>query len=150
MPASYEKYTGDCIAKMLDSPAGMWYDTQAVKRHALTGGMTVDRTPLDRALLLDFYGELLTDRQKGCCDLHWNEDLSLAEIAELYGMTRQAVWDNLHRAEEKLRQFEDKTGIVRRYLRRREQIEEVRVRLEALLPKNDESRSVLRRLDELM
>ncbi len=107
-------------------------------------------TPLDRALLLDFYGELLTQRQRTCCDLHWNEDLSLAEIAELQGLTRQAVWDNLRRAEEKLSNIEEKTGIVRRFLNRREQIEEVRVRLEALLPQNDESARLLARLDELM
>jgi len=107
-------------------------------------------TPLDRTLLLDFYGEMLTERQRTCCDLHWNEDYSLAEIAELQGLTRQAVWDNLRRAEDKLVRFEEKTGIVRRYLLRREQIEEVRVRLEALLPENDECRLLLKRLDELM
>ena len=107
-------------------------------------------TPLDRALLLDFYGELLTQRQRICCDLHWNEDYSLAEIAELHGMSRQAVWDNLRRAEDKLRGFEEKTGIVRRFLDRREQIERVRERLAALLPENEESRRVLARLDELI
>ena len=129
----------------------MWYDARAVKNHALTGeGTALERTPLDRALLLDFYGELLTEKQRRLCDLHWNEDLSLAEIAEHESTTRQAVWDNLLRAEAKLRQFEEKTGIVRRYLLRREQIEEVRERLFALLPDNDESRAILRRLDELM
>jgi len=107
-------------------------------------------TPLDRVLLLDFYGELLTERQKLCCDLHWNEDYSLAEIAELGGMSRQAVWDNLHRAEDKLRGFEEKTGIVRRYLDRREQIGQVRQRLEQMLPENEESRRLLARLDELI
>ena len=110
----------------------------------------MEHEPLDRALLLDFYGELLTDRQRVCCDLHWNEDYSLAEIGELHGLSRQAVWDNLRRAEEKLRAFEEKTGIVRRYLDRREQIEQVRTQLEALLPPTDESRTLLRRLDELM
>ena len=105
---------------------------------------------LDRTLLLDFYGELLTDGQRACCDLHWNEDYSLAEIAELRGLTRQAVWDNLHRAEAKLRQFEEKTGIVRRWLRRREQIGEIRAGLALQLPDNDESRALLQRLDELV
>ena len=104
----------------------------------------------DRVLLLDFYGELLTERQRQCCDLHWNEDYSLAEIAELYTMSRQAVWDNLRRAEEKLRQFERKTGIVRRWLDRREQISEARAQFAALLPDNDESRRALARLDELV
>ena len=45
----------------------------------------MDTSPLDRSLLLDFYGELLTDKQRRTCDLHWNEDLSLAEIAQTDG-----------------------------------------------------------------
>lgn len=106
--------------------------------------------PIDRVLLLDFYGELLTEKQRSCCDLHWNEDYSLAEIAEQTGLTRQAVWDVLRRAEEKLRRFESKTGIVSRYLARRRQIGEIRGRLAAHLPANDESRLLLQRLDELM
>ena len=46
-------------------------------------------------MLLDFYGELLTDKQRECFDLHYNEDLSLAEIAEQLGVSRQGVWDNI-------------------------------------------------------
>ena len=110
----------------------------------------MEKTPLDRALLLDFYGELLTDKQKEYCDLHWNEDYSLAEIAELGGLSRQGVWDILRRAEASLRETEEKTGIVRRYLDRREQIRQIRIQLEAMLPDNEDSRNVLSRLDELM
>ena len=139
-----------CPVKMLDRRGRVWYDTQAVKANALKGGAGMVDTPLDRALLLDFYGELLTQRQRICCDLHWNEDYSLAEIAQLHDMSRQAVWDNLHRAEEKLKRFEEKTGIVRRFLDRRQQIAEVRGQLDALLPKNEQSRRVLARLDELI
>lgn len=109
-----------------------------------------EELPIDPVLLLDFYGELLTEKQRACCDLRWNEDYSLAEISELHGLTRQAVWDNLRRAEEKLRRFELKTGIVRRYLARRRQIEEIRGRLAGMLPENEESRMLLQRLDELM
>ena len=50
-----------------------------------------------QSLLLDFYGELLTDKQRECCELHFNEDLSLAEIAEQCGISRQGVWDNIRR-----------------------------------------------------
>ena len=42
-------------------------------------------------MLFDFYGELLTDRQKEFYDLYYNEDLSLSEIAENYGISRQGV-----------------------------------------------------------
>ena len=106
--------------------------------------------PISRVLLLDFYGELLTEKQRACCDLHWNEDYSLAEIAELQGLTRQGVWDLLRRAEDRLRLYESRTGIVRRYLDRRGQIEELRGGLAAALPDNENSRLLLRRLDELM
>lgn len=136
---------------MLDSGRLLCYDKRAVKCFCLTERVpAVERMPLDRSLLLDFYGELLTDKQKKYCDLHWNEDYSLAEIAELGGLTRQGVWDILRRAEAKLRQMEEKTGIVRRYLDRRRQIAEIRAELAAALPDNDGSRALLRRLEGLM
>ena len=68
-----------------------------------------------QSMLLDFYGELLTERQRSCFDLHVNEDLSLSEIAEQCGISRQGVWDNIRRAEQSLREIEDKTGLVRRF-----------------------------------
>ena len=110
----------------------------------------MESTPLDRALLLDFYGELLTDKQKEYCDLHWNEDYSLAEIAELGGLSRQGVWDILRRAEATLRDMEEKTGIVRRHLDRKAQIAEIRKELLAVLPEDENSRALLDRLDGLM
>ena len=48
-------------------------------------------------MLFDFYGELLTDRQKEFYDLYYNEDLSLSEIAENYGISRQGVRDVIKR-----------------------------------------------------
>ena len=68
------------------------------------------------ALLYDFYGDMLTDRQKEFYDLYYNEDLSLAEIAENYGITRQGVRDVIVRAEAILTELEDKTGIILRRL----------------------------------
>lgn len=66
-------------------------------------------------MLYDFYGDLLTDRQKEFYDLYYNEDLSLAEIAENYGITRQGVRDIVVRAEASLQEIEDKTGLIERY-----------------------------------
>ena len=67
------------------------------------------------AMLYDFYGELLTDRQRDFFELHYNEDLSLAEIAEHYDITRQGVHDALTRAEALLTDMEEQTGLVGRY-----------------------------------
>ena len=69
---------------------------------------------LEMTLLYDYYGDLLTDRQKQCFDLRYNQDLSLSEIAQELKVSRQGVYDNLSRAEALLRNMEDKTGCVRR------------------------------------
>lgn len=67
------------------------------------------------AMLFDFYGDLLTPRQKEFYDLYYNDDLSLAEIAENYEITRQGVRDIIVRAEKTLEDIEEKTGLIQRY-----------------------------------
>ena len=71
------------------------------------------------AMLYDFYGDLLTPRQKEFYDLYYNDDLSLAEIAENYDITRQGVRDIIVRAEKTLEDIEEKTGLIQRYHRTR-------------------------------
>ena len=66
-------------------------------------------------LLFDFYGDVLTERQKEFYDLYYNEDLSLAEIAENYGISRQGVRDVIVRAEGIMSDLEEKTGIIKRF-----------------------------------
>ena len=66
-------------------------------------------------MLFDFFGDLLTPRQQEFFDLYYNEDFSLAEIAEHAGITRQGVRDVLIRAEGILVDMEDKTHIVARF-----------------------------------
>ena len=66
----------------------------------------MDQKAFHMTLLFDFYGDLLTDRQKEFYDLYHNEDLSLAEIAENAGITRQGVRDVLVRAENTLEELE--------------------------------------------
>lgn len=71
--------------------------------------------PLEMSLLFDFYGETLTEKQRELFDLYYNEDLSLAEIAEHAGITRQGVRDSIKRAEHTLHGMEEKLGLVARY-----------------------------------
>lgn len=77
---------------------------------------------LEMTLLFDYYGDLLTPRQRSCLDLRYNQDLSLAEIAQELGVSRQGVFDNLNRAESLLRNMEDKTGCVRRAMQTRKAV----------------------------
>lgn len=69
---------------------------------------------LELILLYDYYGNLLTDRQRECFELRYYQDLSLGEIGEELGISRQGVHDNLSRTEALLRNMEQKTGCVRR------------------------------------
>jgi len=69
---------------------------------------------LEMALLLDYYGGMLTDKQRDCFDMRYNQDLSLGEIAETMGVSRQAVNDNLTRTEATLRRMEENIGCVKR------------------------------------
>ena len=70
---------------------------------------------LEMTLLFDFFGDLLTEKQREYFDLYYNEDLSLSEIAENEGISRQGVRDILVRAENSLRETEEKTGIIKRF-----------------------------------
>lgn len=73
-----------------------------------------DRT-LTMSLLFDFFGDLLTEKQHEYFDLYYNDDLSLSEIAELSGISRQGVRDALKKAEIALMGYEEKTGVVGRF-----------------------------------
>lgn len=89
---------------------------------------------LFRTMLFDFYGELLTEKQRQYFDLHYNNDLSLNEIAQSEGISRQGVWDIIRRAEESLRRFEEKTGLVARFAAQRELLSRADERISQLLP----------------
>ena len=69
---------------------------------------------LQMTLLFDYYGDLLTERQRMCIDMRYNQDMSLGEIAQELQVSRQGVYDNLNRAEALLTNMEQKTGCVRR------------------------------------
>lgn len=101
---------------------------------------------IQNAMLFDFYGELLTDKQREYFDLHYNEDYSLAEIAEMSGISRQGVWDIIKRAEAALTEVEDKTGLIKRFMERNTQIEELEAELEGLGALNESVKTKLGKL----
>lgn len=92
---------------------------------------------LQMVLLFDYYGDLLTERQRMCFDLRFNQDLSLSEIAQELGVSRQGVYDNITRAEALLQNMEEKTGCVRRDLAHRRAVHEIMEHTKALLVHDD-------------
>ena len=70
---------------------------------------------LEISYLLDFYGDMLTDKQRDVMEQYYNDDLSLAEIADNQGITRQGVRDAIKRGESLLLELEEKVGFAARY-----------------------------------
>ena len=94
---------------------------------------------VEMLLLFDYYGDMLTDRQRMCLDLRYNHDLSLAEIAEELDVSRQGVHDNIIRAEAHLQKMEAKTGCVRRYLQSRDAMQTILASVKSLQDHTDPS-----------
>ncbi|MHB0885260.1 MAG: YlxM family DNA-binding protein [Bacillota bacterium] len=83
------------------------------KRVSTGGASRLERA--NRVILLgDYYGQLLTERQRDILSLHYEDDLSLGEIAESLSVSRQAVHDLLSRSEEALEDYEARLGLVAR------------------------------------
>ena len=70
---------------------------------------------LEISFLLDFYGDLLTSKQREVIEYYYNDDLSLAEIADNEGITRQGVRDSIKRAEAQLLEMEQRLGLAKRF-----------------------------------
>ena len=90
-------------------------------------------------ILLDFYGNLLTDRMREACESYYYEDLSLAEIAELQGISRQGVHDTIKRAEKELESYEDKLGLVARFSQTKDLVAQIRQQAELFRKTGDVS-----------
>lgn len=76
--------------------------------------------------LYDLYGALLTDRQKEMVELYYLDDWSLSEIASHFGVSRQAVHDNLHRSAEQLETYESALSLLEATQRNRKLIRNLR------------------------
>ena len=70
---------------------------------------------LEIGYLLDFYGEMLNERRRTILDMYYNEDMSLSEIAETLGITRQGARDHIKKAGDELLLFEEKLGMAKKF-----------------------------------
>lgn len=101
------------------------------------------------SLLYDFYGQLLTKRQQEVMSLYHEENLSLSEIADEFGISRAGVHDSLKKAEKALMSYEEKLGLVKRFSDSRNLIESIDERLEKLISDNSDNESLTNSLIEI-
>ncbi len=101
------------------------------------------------ALLFDFYGQLLTDKQIEIVEMYYNDDLSLSEISEQLGISRQGVYDALKRAEKTLFDYEEKLKLVNRFIEQKNGISQVDLMLEEILRTEALSDSAREKLDSI-
>lgn len=92
---------------------------------------------MEISLLFDFYGDMLTQKQRDMIELYYNDDLSLAEIAENEGITRQGVRDTIKRAESQLLEMEDRLKLARRFREMKEGLETIRFAARDIQEMND-------------
>lgn len=104
------------------------YNCKGVKMKYFTGmhrGVSFMAKNLEISYLLDFYGDMLTEKQKNAAELYYNDDLSLAEIAETVDISRQGVRDTVKRAEQTLLELEEKLGLAKRFSDMKREISEI-------------------------
>lgn len=95
-------------------------------------GDAMDKTLRD-SLLMDFYGELLPKRQKDVIKLYYEEDLSLSEISEEFGISRQGVHDALKKGQLSLAEYEKTLGLIQKFQDQRQKIRELSKELESII-----------------
>ena len=91
-------------------------------------------------ILYDLYGKILTDKQSEFIDNYYNNDLSLAEIAENNKITRQAVRDNIKKAEKKLFEYEEKLSFMKKMLNQEKKIEQILIQVNEVKSEIDNSK----------
>ena len=91
------------------------------------------------SLLYDFYGQLLSKRQKEVMELYHEENLSLSEIAAEFDISRQGVHDALKNAEKSLRGYEEKLGLVAKFQKSSEAIKEIDDIIDSVISKMQET-----------
>ncbi|MCI5969551.1 MAG: sigma factor-like helix-turn-helix DNA-binding protein [Clostridia bacterium] len=99
---------------------------------------------LNFSYLLDFYKNVLPDRTANMLDMYYNEDLSLSEIADNFGITRQGVRDLIKRGEEELLKLEERIGLIKKIEDLDKEIKEIKN-----FAKNKNYIEILDKLDKL-
>ncbi|MFW7432953.1 putative DNA-binding protein [Vagococcus carniphilus] len=99
--------------------------------------------------LFEFYSTLLTEKQMNYIELYYADDFSLGEIADEYGVSRQAVYDNIKRTEKLLETYEKKLHLYSNYVVREEMIDEIKELLEKEEKSTEKIITILDKIQEI-
>lgn len=105
---------------------------------------------MEASLLYDFYGQLLTQRKQQVMELYHEENLSLAEIAQEFGISRTAVHESLKSAEKSLAEYEEKLGLVNKFMKSKEAISQIDRSIDRLIEDHaDKDEDLARELESI-
>lgn len=116
-----------------------WFTLKAVKLLA---------KDLSVSVLLDFYGELLTEKQAEALDLYYNQDLSLAEIAVDMEVSRQGVRAFIKQGEAHLLEFEEKLGMAKRFAEISKTVRNMQ-EIVSIMPQSEEVKMITEKIEEI-
>lgn len=105
---------------------------------------------VELSLLYDFYGELLTESSKRLFEGYVLEDMSLSELSEETGISRQGIHDSVKRSVDKLRKYEDKLGLVRKFSDMKNEVKKIHENASRLSEKMKSDETARRLLDEIL
>ena len=93
-----------------------------------------------QSLLYDFYGELLTEHQKKIYEDVVMNDMSYSELADVYGISRQGIYDMIKRCDRLLEGYEDKLKLVEKFVFAKDKISDIKINIDKVKEKNKDSR----------
>ena len=108
----------------------------------------LERT-IEITLLYDYYGELLTERQQEILRLYYFHDLSLGEISEKLDISRQGVYDHLHRSEKLLHQYENQLELASKFKNHRNKLDKLFQHVKEVVSDNSEKEKILKEINNL-
>lgn len=103
------------------------------------------------SLLLDFYGDVLSERRREIMEMYYNEDLSLAEIAEITSISRQGVRDSVKKSEQELISLEETLGLAKRFDNIKREIVSITKQIEELSKgADDNTKAAITKIEEAL
>lgn len=104
---------------------------------------------IEISMLYDFYGQLLTEKQKEIFALYHEDNFSLAEIAREVGISRQGVHDALKKAEKALQEYEEKLKLIKKFSYTQKAVEDIDNAIDALIDENKSNENLRMKLNKI-